>query len=109
MAVDAIQTVLCWTVSGELTVVEFFRSDDHYVFAATPKTLRKSMLLVGQCARNPELSLTWDDAARITKSLRQLVDVPEPVMPVEPDDSWLSWVIIVGCAILGWLFLDPVN
>ncbi len=106
MAVDAIETVLCWSVKGDLAVVEFFRNDDHYVFATTPKTLRKSLLLVGQCAKNPELSLTWDDAAQITKSLRQLV--PEP-LPTEPKDSWLSWVIFVGYAIIGWLFLDPVN
>ncbi len=95
MAVDAIQTVLCWTVSGELAVVEFFRAADHYVFAATPKTLRKSLLLVGQCAANPELSLTWDDAARITKALRQIT--PRPIVSAH-DVGWLCWVFIASCA-----------
>ena len=96
MAVDAIQTVLCWTVCGDLAVVEFFRDEDQYVFAATPKTLRKSLMLVGQCARNPELSLTWDDAAQITKALRQLVVVPEPVMPTVGDATGLGWVLVFG-------------
>ena len=103
MAVDAIQTVLCWTVCGELAVVEFFRAEDQYVFAATPKTLRKSLMLVGQCARNPELSLTWDDAAQITKALRQLVHVPEPVMPPVDGVAGLVWVLVFGCGFWVWV------
>ncbi len=108
MAVDTIHTVLCWTVSGELAVVEFFRSDDHYVFAATPKTLRKSMLLVGQCARNPELSLTWGDAAQITKALRQLVGVHEPARPAVDAESLLSCAIIVGGCFCVWLIFGLI-
>jgi hypothetical protein len=103
MAVSAIQTVLCWTVAGELAIVEFFRAEDHYVFAATPKTLRKSLLLIGQCARNPDLSLTWDDAAQVTKALRQLVVVPEPVMPTVGDATGLGWVFVFGCGFWVWV------
>jgi len=100
MGCCAIQTVMCWSVCGDLAVVEFFRGDDHYVFGATAKTLQGSLRLVGQCAANPELSLTWGDAAQITKSLRQIV--PEPIV-TPPNVAWLGWVFIVSCAF--WIFL----
>ena len=100
MGCCAIQTVLCWSVCGDLAVVEFFRGEDHYVFGATPKTIQGSLRLVGQCAANPELSLTWDDAAQVTRSLRQIV--PEPIIK-PPEAACLAWVLFVSCAF--WIVL----
>ena len=75
-------TVMTWSIRGDLACVEFFRGEDHYVFAATPSTLRESLRLVGECAADESQCLTWDDAAQITWSLRQIVlSMPAPVAP----------------------------
>ncbi len=98
MAVGAVETVLCWSVVDGVGVVEFFRGDDHYVFRATKGTLAQSLRLPGQCAANPELSLTFIDAAHITQTLRQIT--PSSPAEVEPAvDEWLDGdECIANCA-----------
>ncbi len=98
MAVDAIQTVLCWSVAGNVGQVEYFRGDDHYVFRATKETLAQSLRLPGLCAAEPSLSLTFLDAAHITEALRQIT--PSSPAEVEPAvDEWLDGdECIANCA-----------
>lgn len=109
----AIQTVLCWSITGDLSCVEFYRGEDHYVFVATPETLQASLRLVGRCAADPELNLTWQDAEQITRSMRQIVGATREAVPVESavddgaydNDRW--WLLsILGASILfwGWVF-----
>lgn len=82
MSSTATQTVMTWSIRGDLACVEFFRGEDHYVFAATPSTLRESLRLVGECAADKSQCLTWVDAEQITRSLRQIVlAMPAPVAP----------------------------
>lgn len=76
MAVDAIKTVLVPTVTGDMVTIDFYRGGDHYVFAATVDTLEKSLKLVEQCAGDPDLSLTLDDAGHIASVLRKLMPLP---------------------------------
>jgi len=95
MAVDVIQTMLVPTRCTDGVVVDFYRDGDHYVFYATNDTLQATLRLVGDCARHPELNLTWDDAAKITQSLRR--NMPErEVTP--PDASWIGWMLIASCS-----------
>lgn len=99
----AIQTVLCWSITGDLSCVEFYRGEDHYVFVATPETLQASLRLVGRCAADPELNLTWQDAEQITRSMRQIVGATREAAPVEsavatPHVRWVRWVILVSGA-----------
>ncbi len=102
----AIQTVLCWSITGDLSCVEFYRGEDHYVFVATPETLQASLRLVGRCADDPELNLTWQDAEQITRSMRQIVGEAAPVESAADDgaydnDRW--WLLsILGASILFW-------
>lgn len=101
MAVSTIRTVLVPTVIGDQVTVDFYRGDDHYIFSATVETVDKSLRLIEQCAENPELSLTVDDADHVEQVMKKLLPMPAPA---EPDDSWLSWAIIVSGAICVWLF-----
>jgi len=98
MGCCAIQTVMCWSVVDGVGVVEFFRGSDHYVFRATKGTLAQSLRLPGQCAANPELSLTFIDAAAITQALRQIT----PSSPAEVEPAVDEWVdgdeCIADCA-----------
>ena len=90
-SISTIWTVLVPTVSGDQVSIDFYRGDDHYVFAATVDTLDKSLMLIEQCAGDPELSLTLDDAGQIAGVMMKLLPMPEQ----KPDDSWLSWAIFV--------------
>ncbi len=120
----AVETVLCWSVRDDLWMVEYFRGSDHYVFAATAKSLPQVQRLVGQCAANPELSLTWFDAARITQALRQVVPqygewVEVEAAPVEiaveaemsdsGDVHWLGWILIGSCAFWVWFITFTIR
>lgn len=71
MGGPTVKTMLLPTKCKDGVVIDFYRDDQHYVFDATHETLRAALRMVGYCARNPELNLTWDDAAMITRSIRK--------------------------------------
>lgn len=98
MTTSAIETVLCWSVAGNVGQVEYFRGDDHYVFRATKETLAQSLRLPGLCAADPSLSLTFIDAAHITAALRQIT--PSSPAEVEPavDECAVGDGYISDCA-----------
>ena len=121
---SAIQTVLCWSTQGEISTVEFWRNEDYYVFSATPDTLRQMLRLVGVCAGDPKLNLTWDDAAQITATLRVFVTEVEPTVHVTSyeqavdavvescDVRWLGWVLAASGVFwlcVGWWVVKALN
>ena len=115
MASTAIQTVFCWSKESDVACVEFWRNEDYYVFSATPETLRQVLRLVGICAGDPKLNLTWEDAAQITAQLRAMVQVDtgwnlveaEPEVVKEylttevADLRYFGWMIVASCIFWG--------
>lgn len=120
----AIQTVFTWSKEGETALCEFWRGEDYYCFGADPRTLQKVLRLVGICAADKSLNLTWDDAAQITATLRMLVPEVEPTVHVTSyeqavdavvescDVRWLGWVLAASGVFwlcVGWWVVKALN
>lgn len=119
----AIQTVFTWSKEGETALCEFWRGEDYYCFGADPRTLQKVLRLVGICAADRSLSLTWDDAAQITSTLRMLVPETETAYITSYEQAveavvensyvrWLGFTLVASCVFwccVGWLVVKALN
>lgn len=76
MAVDAIKTVLVPTVTGDMVTINFTVVVITTCSRRRSIRSRKSLKLVEQCAGDPDLSLTLDDAGHIASVLRKLMPLP---------------------------------
>lgn len=58
-------------MDGEINVLALVKDDERYVFLYTDENRTNVLRTLGRWASNPELSLSWYDAAVLSQKVRQ--------------------------------------
>ncbi len=63
----------------EINVLAMIKGDDRYVFLYTDAQAREALRMLGRFAADPQLNLTWYDAALLSKKVREVAEsLPQP-------------------------------
>ena len=60
-------------MSGEINVVALVRGEEQYIFMFDESNRTETLRMLGRYAADPELSMTWYDAAILSQKVREMV------------------------------------
>lgn len=62
-------------MNGEVNVVALVRGEEQYIFMFDEANRTETLRMLGRYAADPELSMTWYDAAVLSQKVREMVPV----------------------------------
>ena len=65
-------------MDGEINVVALVRGEEQYIFMFDEANRTETLRTLGRYAADPELSMTWYDAAVLSQKVREMLPAKSP-------------------------------